>query len=133
MANNKLSQELGRLYSSMGSANSWKKLVGSMCNWAKDLESKEVRTEAFVTALVNCTRFTPGIVNHGEVMRLLGTHLPELVGVAGETPGRASEGLPGVTVARGADAPEESAGPLHGATSQGEGTHAAGSDKTETR
>lgn len=35
------------------------------------------RTKEFVTALVNCTRFTPGIVNHSEVLRLIKQHLPE--------------------------------------------------------
>jgi hypothetical protein len=33
--------------------------------------------EAFVQDLLNCTRFTPGIVNHGEVLRLLAKHVPE--------------------------------------------------------
>lgn len=39
MASDKLSSELGRLYSSMGSANSWKALVGRMTDWAKQLEA----------------------------------------------------------------------------------------------
>lgn len=67
-----------------------KKLLQRVDRFLNDFQAGQPkRMRAFLEDLVACTRLTPGIVNHGEVLRLIGKHLPEFAAV-GAHPGAQS-------------------------------------------